>query len=218
MKLCYQAPSRRFRRHQTCQNDKLPPLDMAFSFATARNGPIFKTLKQNPARLRGHMDTKGTRHVTVANSKQRPIRLAVNDKRAVRTQFGALCYRIHDGKVEILLVTTRRSGRWIIPKGWPMDGETPAGAAATEAWEEAGVTGKLSHHVLGFYAYDKGYAGDRMPCVVAVFPLKVKKVAKQFPERSQRRRKWVSLKKAAGMVTEPELRAMIKAFDPRTLR
>ena len=164
------------------------------------------------------MSIKGVRNVTVAKSKQRPIRLAVNDKRAVRTQFGALCYRLNDGKVEVLLITTRRSGRWIIPKGWPMDGQTPAGAAATEAWEEAGVTGKLSHQVLGFYAYDKGYGGDRMPCVVAVFPLKVKKIAKDFPEAKQRRRKWVSQKKAATMVEQPELRALIKAFDPRNQR
>ncbi|PIE09021.1 MAG: NUDIX hydrolase [Rhodobacterales bacterium] len=156
--------------------------------------------------------------VTIAQVKQRPIRLAVADKRAVRTQFGALCYRIREGKLQFLLITSRGTGRWIIPKGWPMDGETPAGAAATEAWEEAGATGKLSHHTLGFYAYDKGYAGMKLPCVVAVFPLKVKKLAKHYPEAGQRKRKWVGRKKAAAMVQEPELRAMIKAFDPRFLR
>ncbi|MCI2398893.1 NUDIX hydrolase [Aliiroseovarius subalbicans] len=136
----------------------------------------------------------------------------------MRTQFGVLCYRIRDGKVEVLLITTRGRGRWIIPKGWPMDGETPAGAAATEAWEEAGVTGKLSHDLLGFYAYQKGRGRDRMPCMVAVFPLRVKKLAKNYPEAGQRRRKWVSLKKAVNMVREPELRKLIKGFDPRTIR
>ncbi len=156
--------------------------------------------------------------VTIAQVKQRPIRLAVADKRAVRTQFGALCYRIREGKLQFLLITSRGTGRWIIPKGWPMDGETPAGAAATEAWEEAGATGKLSHHTLGFYAYDKGHAGARLPCVVAVFPLKVKKLAKNYPEAGQRKRKWVGRKKAAAMVQEPELRAMIKAFNPRFQR
>ena len=156
--------------------------------------------------------------VTIAQVKQKPIRLEVTDKRAIRTQFGALCYRINDGKVEILLITSRGTGRWIIPKGWPMDGETPAGAAATEAWEEAGATGKLFHQVLGFYGYDKGHAGERMPCVVAVFPLKVKKLSKQFPEAGQRKRRWVSRKKAAAMVSEPELRALILHFDPRNQR
>lgn len=156
--------------------------------------------------------------VTADQVKHRPIRLAVADKRAVRTQFGVLCYRVHEGKLQFLLITSRGTGRWIIPKGWPMDGETPAGAAATEAWEEAGVTGKLSHNVLGFYAYDKGYGGGRMPCVVAVFPLKVKKVAQEFPEADQRKRKWVGRKKAAAMVSEPELRAIIQNFDPRLHR
>jgi len=145
------------------------------------------------------------------------MRLVASSKRDVRTQFGALCYRIHDGRVEILLITSRKRGRWIIPKGWPMDGETPAGAGATEAYEEAGAVGKLSNSVLGFYAYSKGHAGYRLPIVVAVFPLKVTKLLKDFPEKGQRRRKWVSLKKAAQMVGEPELRRMIKDFDPRIL-
>lgn len=144
------------------------------------------------------------------------MRLSLNDKRSVRTQFGALPFREKNGKVEILMITTRRTGRWIIPKGWPMDGETPAGAAATEAYEEAGVEGKLSHDVLGFYSYSKAYDGERLPCVVAVFPLKVTKKHKNFPEKGQRRRKWVSRKKAARMVWEPELRRIINSFDPAT--
>jgi 8-oxo-dGTP pyrophosphatase MutT (NUDIX family) len=156
--------------------------------------------------------------VTAEPVKQRPIRLAVTDKRAIRTQFGALCYRVLEGKLQFLLITSRGTGRWVIPKGWPMDGETPAGSAATEAWEEAGATGKLSHNVLGFYAYDKGHAGGRMPCVVAVFPLKVKKVAQDYPEAGQRKRKWVGRKKAAALVSEPELRAIILGFDPRQHR
>lgn len=156
--------------------------------------------------------------VTHQQVKQRPIRLAVSDKRAVRTQFGALCYRVRKGKLQFLLITSRGTGRWIIPKGWPMDGETPADAAATEAWEEAGATGKLSHQVLGFYAYDKGHAGEKLPCVVAVFPLRVKNLAKTYPEAGQRKREWVGRKKAAAMIQEPELRAIIKAFDPRFLR
>jgi len=163
------------------------------------------------------MGTKGSKSLSIAKGKQRPIKLSLSDKRSVRTQFGALPYRISEGKIEIMLITSRRTGRWIIPKGWPMDGETPAGAAATEAFEEGGVSGKLKHNVLGFFAYDKDVEDDKLPCVVAVFPLKVKKQHKSYPEKSERRRKWMSQKKASKMVSEPELRQIIRLFDPKTL-
>lgn len=156
--------------------------------------------------------------MSVMKIKQKPIRVAGGSKRDVRTQFGALCFRVHDGRVEILLITSRGTGRWIVPKGWPMDGETPAAAAATEAYEEAGVIGKVHDQVLGFYSYSKGIDGDFLPCVVAVFPLKVDKLVRDFPEAGQRKRRWVSQKKAAAMVHEPELRRIIKHFDPRMLR
>ncbi|MEJ2016863.1 MAG: NUDIX domain-containing protein, partial [Maritimibacter sp.] len=87
--------------------------------------------------------------------KQKPIKLTGTDKYGVRTQFGALPWRLKAGKVQILLITSRGSGRWIIPKGWPMHGQTPSEAAATEAYEEAGIEGKLSPMVLGFYGYRK---------------------------------------------------------------
>ena len=150
---------------------------------------------------------------------QKPIRLAGSGKRDVRTQFGALPWRVSDGRVEILLITSRDSGRWIIPKGWPMDGATPAESAATEAFEEAGVEGKLSHTVVGFYGYLKQLDdADDMPIVVAVFPIRVKKLFNDWPERGERKRQWFPAKKAATMVDEPELRQILKQFDPRTLR
>lgn len=152
-------------------------------------------------------------------AKQRPIRLAGSGKRDVRTQFGALPWRVVDGKLQVLLITSRDSGRWIIPKGWPMDGATPAEAAATEAFEEAGVEGKLSHFVVGFYGYLKQMdKADDLPIVVAVFPIKVKRLLADWPERAERKRRWFSAKKAAAIVAEPELRQIIKDFDPRTLR
>ena len=137
-------------------------------------------------------------------------------RRDVRTQFGALCWRKRADKVEILLVTSRRSGRWIIPKGWPMPEETPPGAAATEAFEEAGVQGKIGQQPIGIYTYRKIDVGKykELPCVVAVFPMKVKKVYSTYPEAEERRRKWVSRKKAAKMVDEPELKAILSSFDP----
>ena len=156
--------------------------------------------------------------MTIARIKQRPIRVAGVAKRELRTQFGALPYRVRDGKVEFLLITSRGTGRWIIPKGWPMDGETPAGAAATEAMEEAGALGKLSEQVIGFYAYSKTHKGDDLPCVVAVFPLRVKKLLKDFPEKGERKRKWFGRKEALTAVSEPELRRIIKDFRPNSAK
>lgn len=149
--------------------------------------------------------------------KQRPVRLT-DGKRGVRTQFAALCWRLHKDDVQILLVTSRRQRRWIIPKGWPVDDSTPVEAAQEEAWEEGGVIGKARPTCLGIYSYTKVIRGeDDLPCIVAVFPVKVKKVRREWPEMDERRRKWVSRRKAAKMVNEPELSAIIAAFDPKQL-
>jgi len=147
-----------------------------------------------------------------------PVRLAGRSKRALRSQFGALCFRQVDGKTEVLLITSRTRKRWIIPKGWPMDGRSAAQAAAQEAWEEAGATGRALPRCLGVYHYRK-LSGPRknLPCMVAVFPVEVEKLHGTFPERKQRKRKWFSLEKAARKVAEPELRAMILGFRPDEL-
>lgn len=148
--------------------------------------------------------------------KQLPISLRGAAKNDVRTQFAALCYRIKRGKVQVLLVTSRRTKRWIVPKGWPMEGRTPAESAVQEAWEEAGVRGRADGPCLGVYSYAKGRfeTGD-LQCVAMLYPVAVKALAKRFPEQGQRRRRWVSRKKAARLVAEPELARLIKDFDPR---
>lgn len=156
--------------------------------------------------------------MTIRQPKQQPVQLEDVTKRDVRTQFGAVCWRVKDGDVQILLITSRGSGRWIIPKGWPMDQATPAEAAQTEAWEEAGVEGKVAPVCLGIFSYSKELdPGEALPCVVAVFPVKVKELKKNYPERTARRRKWFSPRKAAKLVDEPELATMIKNFDPKAL-
>ena len=131
-----------------------------------------------------------------------------------RTQFGALCWRPVDHGVEILLVTSRDTGRWVIPKGWPIKDLGPDGSAAREAWEEAGVTGTLTGAPLGAFSYDKGIGPQRvpMPCVVVVYGLRVDQVADRFPERKQRRREWFSPTAAAERVAEPELQALLAGF------
>lgn len=151
--------------------------------------------------------------------KQLPISLQSGGKRDLRSQFAALCYMIKDGKLRILLTTSRRTKRWIVPKGWPMDAKTPGECAAQEAWEEAGVVGKVTEMCLGLYTYRKEIKGEEdLPCVAMVYPIEVKKLKKDFPEASERKRKWVSRKKAAQMVMEPELARIIRDFDPRMLR
>ena len=140
--------------------------------------------------------------------KQRPLK--IGGKRGVRTQFGALCWRVKGGKVRVLLVTTRGAGRWTLPKGWPIDGRTAADSAATEAWEEAGVRGVPSPHCLGIYTGRK----QAQPVVVAVFPVEVSGLSRIWPERGQRRRRWFSPKKAARQVSDPELAGILAGFDP----
>ncbi|SMX43853.1 hypothetical protein COL8621_02395 [Actibacterium lipolyticum] len=100
-----------------------------------------------------------------------------------------------------------------------MDGVTPAKAAAAEAWEEAGVEGRVMDFVLGIYSYNKTVQNKvTLPCVVAVFPIKVKRLSDDFPEKGERKRKWFSLKKAAARVNEGELAQIIANFDPTHLR
>lgn len=148
--------------------------------------------------------------------KQLPISLPNGSKTDVRTQFGALCYRIRKKKVEILLITSRNSKRWIVPKGWPMDGKTPAQCAAIEAWEEAGVTGVSDGQCIGIFSYSKE-TGDlgALPIVAMVFAINVEKLVQDYPEAHERKRIWVSRKKAAKLVDEPELSRIVRDFDPR---
>ncbi|AGI69281.1 hypothetical protein OAN307_c38370 [Octadecabacter antarcticus 307] len=148
--------------------------------------------------------------------QQQEITLGDAAKTELRTQFAALCYRIKNDKVQFCLVTARRSGRWIVPKGWPMNGQTPMDAAATEAYEEAGVRGKIEPRPIGVFSYYKVRSQDELPCIAVVYPLKVKKVLQTWPERKERDRKWLSRKKAAALVDDAELSQIILRFQPNT--
>lgn len=130
------------------------------------------------------------------------------------SQFGAICWRLNRGKVEVLLVTSRDTGRWVIPKGWPVDNLTAPASAAREAWEEAGVEGQVSEASLGVYTYDKRrLPKPPLPCAVMVFPLRVARMADKFPERKERQRRWFPARKAARLVDEPELREIFSQLD-----
>ncbi|MCV2868059.1 NUDIX hydrolase [Defluviimonas sp. WL0002] len=132
------------------------------------------------------------------------------------TQYAALCHRKSaKGKLEVLLITSRDTGRWVIPKGWPMKGKTGSQCALREAYEEAGVEGVLGNRCIGIYSYDKVLNdGKKQPCIVAVYPVRVQRLKDDFPEKGQRVRKWFNPKKAAAQVAEPELSQLLANFDP----
>ncbi len=156
--------------------------------------------------------------MTILPPPQRPLRLPGARKSDIRTQFAVLAYRVVKDKVQICLVTSRGTGRWIVPKGWPMPGQTPAEAAAMEAWEEAGLKGRVHPQSLGLFSYDKRIDGAALPVIAVVYAMKVKRAHSDWPEAGERRRKWMGLKKAANRLSDPELRHIVQHFDPRTLK
>ncbi|RWK91211.1 MAG: NUDIX hydrolase [Mesorhizobium sp.] len=134
-----------------------------------------------------------------------------------RLQVAALPWRDTGHGIEIMLITSRDTGRWVVPKGWPEAKELLCEAAAREAGEEAGLRGTVSHHEAGRYFYAKALAsGEEVPCEVLVFPLRVDKVADRWKEKRSRTRKWVSPAEAVRMVNEPDLGQIIAYFcaDP----
>ncbi|MDE0113150.1 MAG: NUDIX hydrolase [Albidovulum sp.] len=144
-----------------------------------------------------------------------PMDLGPHSKTDARTQFAALCYRSRNESLKLLLVTSRRLRRWVLPKGWPVDGLTPAETAMREAFEEAGVSGFIEERCIGHYSYRKVLSGNfSIPCIVAVFPVEVKVLKDSFPENGQRHRKWFTRKKAAAAVSENELKKIILNFNP----
>ncbi len=157
-------------------------------------------------------------HRTQTSSKldSFPLALKRTGKRDVRTQFAALCFKRTRKGTKVLLVSSRDTGRWVIPKGWPMDGKTAQQCAAIEAWEEAGVRGPVSDGCIGIYSYIKELdTGVNLPIVVAVFSLRVREFEKTYPEANERQRKWVSLRKAARLVDEAELAQLLIRFKGR---
>lgn len=128
-------------------------------------------------------------------------------------QVGALCWRIRKGEPQILLVTSRETRRWIIPKGWPMPSLVHSNAAKQEAFEEAGVTGHIRRKPLGTYSYEKILAdGSSQPCKVLVYVLEVEAKASDWQEQKMRDRKWFEPGEAAARVGEPGLKLLISLF------
>jgi 8-oxo-dGTP pyrophosphatase MutT (NUDIX family) len=122
--------------------------------------------------------------------------------------------RAADGGIELLLVTGRRSSRWLVPKGWPMRGRTLAQAAAREAYEEAGVEGRPEEREIGRFEHVKNHPLlGRLRCTILLFPLAVERELERWPEKGQRTRRWFSAAAAAKKVASPDLARLIRAFE-----
>jgi 8-oxo-dGTP pyrophosphatase MutT (NUDIX family) len=131
-------------------------------------------------------------------------------------QIAALPYRAGPLAPEVMLITSRETGRWIIPKGWPHRGLPPRAVAAREAYEEAGLRGKVGKQPIGAYCYEKRLsAGRSVTCQVTVFLLEVKRQLDDWPEKQDRRRDWLPPDQAALRVEEPELSDLIAAVANR---
>ena len=155
----------------------------------------------------GRVETEGRREIP---------RKPASKQRAIRIQYGALPYRL-DGNafIEVLLVTSRRTRRWIIPKGWPIKGMTPARAAAREAYEEAGVRGRVAGRAIGRYVYEKRLEdrGVSIHCEVRVFLLAVTGQSKNWPESKERTARWFSAANAIAVIADDGLRDLILRLE-----
>src|SRR6516164_9036277 len=136
---------------------------------------------------------------------------------AKRVQYGALPYRVGNGsRPQFMLITSRESRRWVIPKGWPKKGKSPQYSAAREAFEEAGVVGAVGKRAVGSFSYEKRLKnGGVVVCRVRVFALEVTRQSRQWPEKQERVVKWLSASQAAEKVSEPRLSEIIRRLARR---
>ena len=160
-------------------------------------------------------ETLGRRPSLLAQLAQEPRKLFSG---AFRQQYGAVCFRYINGteSVEILVISSRDTGRWIVPKGWPMKKKKPYQAAEIEAWEEAGVKGIVRKTPIGRYTYLKFLDdGDIAPTIVDLFQIEVTDQKNTFKEKGQRQMAWVTPDEAARRVRELELKSLLVDFVPR---
>jgi 8-oxo-dGTP pyrophosphatase MutT (NUDIX family) len=139
------------------------------------------------------------------------IRSLFGDVRC-RLQVAALPWREAAGGIEIMLITSRDTGRWVLPKGWTERGEAHWDAAAREAREEAGLEGEIAQVEAGRFLYGKVKPSGTIPCQVIVYPLHVEKVCGNWKEKGERRRAWFSPCDAAALVNERDLAQILAEF------
>lgn len=151
------------------------------------------------------------KQLTVSYTRRYSREMTRQERGELPIQTGALPWRLSSKKkIEVLLVTSRRSGRWTIPKGWPMRGKSLAEAAAREAFEEAGVTGPIDPDPIGKVNYVKNLlAIGELEISIFVYRMRVDEELRKWPELGQRKRRWFSAKGAAKRVDSPELSDLI---------
>ena len=125
-------------------------------------------------------------------------------------QCAALPLAVRGGETKVMMVTSRETKRWVLPKGWAEPDLAPHELAAKEAFEEAGLVGRIEEEPVGTYQYSKRLPGGRVvPCKVGVFPLWVERQLKKWPERKQRKTRWFTLGQAALAVEEGDLAILL---------
>jgi 8-oxo-dGTP pyrophosphatase MutT (NUDIX family) len=137
------------------------------------------------------------------------------DDAPVERQFGAIPYALVRGQVAFLLITSRRSGRWIFPKGAVIEGLSPRALAAREALQEAGVVGTVEADCIGSYRDWKTRNLMRHPIEVFLFPMRVEQQLDAWQEAGQRYRHWAILPEARRLLENPSLVEMIAKIDER---
>jgi 8-oxo-dGTP pyrophosphatase MutT (NUDIX family) len=176
-----------------------------------RRGFIFADSRLSPIR---HALKRGSLGDPIIPRKPKRRRA----KPAIRVQYGALPYRFTPmAALEILILTTRQTRRWIVPKGWPIKRLTPSKSAAREAFEEAGVRGKIGARAIGNFTYKKtaGQTVDDANYEVKIFPLLVRRQSATWPEHGQRVVQWVDPEKAIALIREPEMKTIVAKFAKR---
>lgn len=133
-------------------------------------------------------------------------------------QIAALPIRVDKGgDLRVLMVTSRETGRWVMPKGWLMNGKKPWHAAEIEALEEAGAVGYVSKRAIGRYDYGKVLDdAQTIHCRVTVYPMVVERLKRRWKERKERKRHWFAPKEAAQLVAEPDLSDLLRKLDKRS--
>lgn len=143
----------------------------------------------------------------------------ITDRRApvgngMKKQYAALPWRQNAIGLEVMLISSRETQRWVIPKGWPVPGLSPAETAAREAFEEAGIGGQVGRRPLGTFHYDKRLEDGRIQrCKVTVFGLEQMIQHPDWPEQGQRKVLWLPVSRAADVVQEPGLRDIIRRLE-----
>lgn len=173
--------------------------------------------RRRDAYLRLMIEEAGSRNGESTQTTEQNGKRAKRGAAGPRRQVGALPFRVtEEGRIEVALVTSRETRRWVIPKGWPIRKLAPFETAAREAYEEAGLAGAMAQEPYGAYSYEKRLKSRSfVSCNVDVFLMAVARAKKRWPERDERERRWFPAEEAAQLVDEPELSDLIAALPER---